>query len=70
MNFNKAFKPRIPSREKWALDYIKKLKHAISIFTNESKTVTGTGSGTFSGDLNFSVSFRLLNTCTTGYLRN
>ena len=38
--------------------------YATSIFTDRSKTETGTGSGVFSEDLGISVSLRLPNTCT------
>ena len=58
MNFGKTFEIKIPSIEEWAADSVL-YNYATSIFTDESKTETGTGLGVFSDDLGTSVSLRL-----------
>ena len=63
LNFGRSFETRIPSREEWAAESVLN-DNATSIFTDGSKTETGTGSGVFSDDLGISVSLMLPNTCT------
>ena len=61
INFFKTFKTRIPSREECAANSVMR-DYAVSIFTDGSKTETGTGCGVISDDLYIWMSIRLHNT--------
>lgn len=65
MNFDKSFKSRILSREEWAPESVMR-DYAVTKFRDGSKTETGTNSGEFSDDLNFSMSHNF----SSGDLRN
>lgn len=62
-NFVRTFCVDVPTREDWAADRVIR-DDEISVFTDGSKTETGTGSGIFSADLGIRISERLSPDCS------